>query len=58
MDGDKRTARVAMRLLLAYAGRRPDLTEDQAFDLVIRIAASCSEIEVKEITAALDVAET
>jgi hypothetical protein len=32
---------------------RPGLTEDEAFDLVLRIATSCSEIEVKEIAAAL-----
>jgi hypothetical protein len=51
VDGDKRTAWVAIRLLFAYAGRRPNLTEDQAFDLVIRIATFCSEIEVKEIAA-------
>jgi death on curing protein len=55
VDGNKRTAWVATRVLLALHGKRPGLTEDEAFDLVIRIATSCSEIEVKEIAAALTV---
>ncbi|GLZ13096.1 toxin Doc [Actinomadura sp. NBRC 104425] len=55
VDGNKRTAWTAMRVMLALNGGRPDLTEDEAYDLVIRIATSCSEIEVKEIAEALRV---
>ena len=55
VDGNKRTAWVATRVLLALHGKRPGLTEDQAYELVIRIATSCSQIEVKEIAAALAV---
>ncbi|GAA3933344.1 type II toxin-antitoxin system death-on-curing family toxin [Actinomadura viridis] len=56
VDGNKRTAWTATRVMLALAGRRPALTDDEAFDLVVRIATSCSEIEVKEIATALRVA--
>jgi death-on-curing protein len=55
VDGNKRTAWVATRVLLALYGKRPGLTEDEAYELVIRIATSCSEIEVKQIAAALAV---
>ena len=55
VDGNKRTAWTAARVMLALHGRRPGLTNDEAFDLVIRIATSCSDIEVKEIAEALSV---
>jgi death-on-curing protein len=57
VDGNKRTAWTATRVMLALNGKKPNLTEDQAFDLVIRIATSCSEIEVKEIADALNVTD-
>ncbi|MFB4297215.1 type II toxin-antitoxin system death-on-curing family toxin [Actinomadura sp. NTSP31] len=56
VDGNKRTAWTAARVMLALHGKRPNLSDDEAFDLVVRIATSCSEIEVKEIAAALNVA--
>jgi death-on-curing protein len=55
VDGNKRTAWTALRTMLALHGKQPGLTEDEAFELVIRIATSCSEIEVKEIAEALRV---
>jgi death-on-curing protein len=55
VDGNKRTGWTAARVMLALHGRKPDLTEDEAFDLVIRIATSCSDIEVKKIAHALNV---
>ncbi|MWA03970.1 type II toxin-antitoxin system death-on-curing family toxin [Actinomadura sp. LD22] len=55
VDGNKRTAWTAARVMLALNGMRPDLGDDEAFDLVVRIATSCSEIEVKEIAVALNV---
>jgi death-on-curing protein len=55
VDGNKRTAWTATRVMLAINGKRPGLSHDEAFDLVVRIATSCSEIEVKEIAAALQV---
>jgi death-on-curing protein len=55
VDGNRRTAWVAARVLLALHGKRPGLTEDEAYELVIRIATSCSKIEVKEIADALAV---
>jgi death-on-curing protein len=57
VDGNKRTGWTAARVMLALGGKRPSLTDDEAFDLVIRIATSCSEIEVKEIATALRVVE-
>jgi death-on-curing protein len=56
VDGNKRTAWTATRVMLALHGKMPSLTESEAFDLVIHIATSRSEIEVKEIAAALRVA--
>jgi death-on-curing protein len=53
VDGNKRTAWTAARVMLALQGMEPDLTENEAFDLVIRIATSCSEIEVKDIAESL-----
>ena len=53
VDGNKRTGWTAARVMLALGGMRPDLTDDGAFELVIRIATSCSDIEVKEIAKAL-----
>lgn len=55
VGGDKPTAWAATETMLVANGHVSGLTNDQAFDLVIRIATSCSEIEVKEIAAALQV---
>ena len=55
VDGNKRTAWAAMEIMLVANGHIAGLTDDEAFDLVIRIATSCSEIEVKEIAEALGV---
>ncbi|GAA2434500.1 type II toxin-antitoxin system death-on-curing family toxin [Actinomadura vinacea] len=57
VDGNKRTAWAAMEVMLVVNGHRSGLTDDEAFDLVVRIATSCSEIEVKEIATALNVVE-
>jgi death-on-curing protein len=57
IDGNKRTGWVAARVLLALHGKGPGLTEDEAYELVIRIATSCSEIEVKEIADALNITD-
>jgi death-on-curing protein len=57
VDGNKRTAWISARVMLALHGKRPALTDDEAFELVVRIASSCSRIEVKEIAAALNVTE-
>jgi death on curing protein len=53
VDGNKRTAWTATRVMLALNGKQPGLTEDEAFDLAISIATSCSEIEVAYIAGAL-----
>ena len=55
-DGNKRTAWVACEAFLIINDHRTPLTEDEAFDLVMRIATTCSEIEVKDIAQALRVA--
>jgi death on curing protein len=55
VDGNKRTAWTATRVMLALNGKEPDLTQDEAFDLVMRIATSCSEIETEEIAVALNI---
>ncbi|GAA4231480.1 type II toxin-antitoxin system death-on-curing family toxin [Actinomadura meridiana] len=55
VDGNKRTGWTATRVMLALRGKQPGLTDDEAFNLVIRIATSCSKIEIKEIAAALQV---
>jgi death-on-curing protein len=55
VDGNKRTAWTATRVMLALQGFEPGLTKDDAFDLVVRIATSCSEIEVKDIAESLRV---
>ena len=55
VDGNKRTAWVAARVMPALHGRRPALTEDEAFDLVVRVASACSQVEVEQIAAALKV---
>ncbi|MFC5745083.1 type II toxin-antitoxin system death-on-curing family toxin [Actinomadura rugatobispora] len=57
VDGNKRTAWTAARVMLALHDKRPALTDDEAFELVVRVATSCSQIEVKEIAAALNVAD-
>ncbi|GLZ08604.1 toxin Doc [Actinomadura sp. NBRC 104412] len=57
LDGNKRTGWTAARVMLALNGKRPTLSDDEAFDLVLRIATSCSTIEIKEIAAALCVVE-
>jgi death-on-curing protein len=53
VDGNKRTAWVACEVFLNINGRSTPLTEDEAFDLVIRIATTCSEIEIKDIAGTL-----
>lgn len=53
VDGNKRTAWAAAEIMLVANGHTSSLTDAEAFDLVIRIATSCSEIEVKEIAEAL-----
>lgn len=55
VDGNKRTVWVACEVFLNINGRITPLTEDEAFDLVIRIATTCSEIEVKDIAEMLRV---
>lgn len=55
VDGNKRTAWAATEIMLLANGHVSGLTDGEAFDLVIRIATSCAEIEVKEIAAALQV---
>src|SRR5918992_998681 len=55
VDGNKRTAWAAMETMLVANGHVSGLTDDEAFDLVIRVATSCSEIEVKEIAESLRV---
>jgi death on curing protein len=55
VDGNKRTAWAAMEIMLVANGHISGLTDDDAFDLVIRIATSCSDVEVKEIAEALQV---
>ncbi|GAA4080685.1 type II toxin-antitoxin system death-on-curing family toxin [Actinomadura miaoliensis] len=55
VDGNKRTAWATMEIMLVASGYASALNEDEAFDLVVRIATSCSEIEVKEIAEALRV---
>ncbi len=55
VDGNKRTGWTAARVMLALNGQRPDLSDDEAFALVLRVATSCSEIEIKDISAALRV---
>ena len=57
VDGNKRTAWTAARVMLAMHDRRPDLSDDEAFDLVIRVATSCSKIEVKQIAVDLRVVD-
>ncbi|XVQ10140.1 Fic family protein [Spirillospora sp. CA-255316] len=57
VEGNKRTAWIAARVMLALHDKRPALTDDEAFELVVRVASSCSQIEVKEIAAALNVTE-
>lgn len=54
-DGNKRTAWAAMETMLVANGHFSALSDDEAYELVIRIATSCSEIEVKEIAAGLGV---
>jgi death on curing protein len=56
VDGNKRTGWVACEVFLIINGYGTPLSEDEAFDLVIRIATSCSEVEVKDIAKALRVA--
>ncbi|MFI6042919.1 type II toxin-antitoxin system death-on-curing family toxin [Nocardia sp. NPDC051321] len=54
-DGNKRTGWVACEAFLLANGHRTTLSDDDAFDLVIRTATTCSEIEVADIAAALHV---
>lgn len=56
VDGNKRTAWVACEAFLIINEHSTPLVEDEAFDLVIRIATTCSEIEVKDIAETLRVA--
>lgn len=53
VDGNKRTGWAAMETMLVANWHFSALSNDEAYDLVLRIATSCSEIEVKEIAAAL-----
>ncbi|HEX6471868.1 MAG TPA: type II toxin-antitoxin system death-on-curing family toxin [Streptosporangiaceae bacterium] len=55
VDGNKRTAWAAMETMLVANGFASSLSDSEAYELVIRIATSCSEIEVKEIGHALRV---
>jgi death-on-curing protein len=55
VDGNKRTAWAAMEIMLVANGHISGLTDDEAFELVMQVATSCSEIEVKEIAEALRV---
>jgi death-on-curing protein len=58
VDGDKRTAWAAAEIMMRMNGYCSALTDDQAFDLVIDVATSCSEIEVIKIASALRLALT
>ncbi|WP_067483371.1 type II toxin-antitoxin system death-on-curing family toxin [Actinomadura hibisca] len=53
VDGNKRTAWAAMEIMLIANGHWSSLSDDEAFSLVIRIATTCSEIEVKDIAESL-----
>ncbi len=55
VDANKRTAWAATEIMLIANGHVSGLTNDEAFDLLIQIATSCSEIETKEIAEALRV---
>jgi len=55
IDGNKRSAWVACEAFLLVNGYRTELADDEAFDLVIRIATTCSDIEIDEIATALRV---
>ncbi|HEU5159148.1 MAG TPA: type II toxin-antitoxin system death-on-curing family toxin [Streptosporangiaceae bacterium] len=57
VDGNKPTGWAAMETMLVANGHFSGLSEDEAFDLVMRIAISCSQIEVKEIADGLNVTE-
>jgi death-on-curing protein len=56
IDGNRRTGWAAMEIMLGANGHWSDLNDGEAFDLVIRIATTCSEIEVKDIADSLHVA--
>ncbi|MFD6159061.1 type II toxin-antitoxin system death-on-curing family toxin [Nocardia sp. NPDC060256] len=55
VDGNKRTGWVACEAFLLANGYRTSLSDEDAFDLVIRTATTCSDIEVGDIAAALHV---
>ncbi|PXX66820.1 death-on-curing protein [Nocardia tenerifensis] len=55
VDGNERTGWVACEAFLLSNGYRTSLSDDEAFDLVIRTATTCSDIEVDDIAAALRV---
>ncbi|PKK12427.1 MAG: type II toxin-antitoxin system death-on-curing family toxin [Thermomonospora sp. CIF 1] len=55
VDGNKRTAWAAAEILPVANGHASGLTEDEAFDLVLRVATACSQIEIKDIAASLRV---
>ncbi|RFS81854.1 type II toxin-antitoxin system death-on-curing family toxin [Actinomadura spongiicola] len=55
VDGNKRVGWTAARVLLALHGKRPGLSEDEAFDLVVQVAAAGSRTDVQEVAKALRV---
>ncbi|WP_121434104.1 type II toxin-antitoxin system death-on-curing family toxin [Actinomadura pelletieri] len=55
VDGNKRVGWTAARVLLALHDKRPDLSEDEAFNLVVHIAASGVQTNVQEVAKALRV---
>lgn len=55
VDGNKRTGWVACEAFLLANRYRASLSDDEAFDLVIRTATTCSDVEVGEVAGALRV---
>lgn len=53
LDANKRTAWTAAEAFMIMNGIDYHITDDQAFDLVLRIAENCSTTDVKDIAEAL-----
>ncbi|MFG2016378.1 type II toxin-antitoxin system death-on-curing family toxin [Actinomadura geliboluensis] len=55
VDGNKRVGWTAARVLLALNDERPGLSKDEAFDLVVRVAASGADTTITDLARALNV---
>ncbi|GAB2835611.1 type II toxin-antitoxin system death-on-curing family toxin [Actinocorallia aurea] len=55
LDGNRRTAWAACRVFLLVNGHDGTLSDDAVFDLVLRVASCCSEIEAKVLARDLQV---